>query len=285
MRWFLDTIQFDDYCSSLILLAILFCFGDWVVRSRPPVRTWGLRLGYLAFVASFCIRVATERRLEAQALLEIAFSSLLVAAFAVAVGWVVLPAFSALYALTVGQLVGAFRARLPIWRDGRRKRAEQVRLELERKLAADEWERSAADRERQQLVAEQRVLEQAATQKRRDDARTRCRMLYDTWAPEIGERFTREQFQAYVTDYLNDRQTPEYVEERALQLNELIRQHVEKVDPAPQIKSLDQLRRWFEDRRKEIESEPDDKLQRNLMARLKKRYDDLAAQLLEELPP
>lgn len=285
MRELLRALQFEDYCSSLILLAVLFCVGSWIVGTRPAVRAWGIRLGYLVFVVCACVRIATDGRFQADALLRIAITSLLVAAFVICIAWIVLPPLSGLHGLTLGRIPAWLQSRLRKYHDARKQQAERVRLNREHRRVDQEWQRSAGDREREQRAAEERARYEAAAQKRRDDARAKCRMLYDTWAPDISDRFPREQFQAYVTDYLDDQHPPEYVEERALQLNDLIRQHVEKVDPAPQITSLAQLRRWFEDRKTEIQSEPDEKLQRNLMARLKKRYDELATQLLEDLPP
>ena len=285
MRQLLHFLQFDDYCSSLILLAILFSVGSMVVTSSPSARLWGQRAGYLTFVLYSAGRLLTEPALAADALLRIVIAAILAAAFVTSLTWLVLPLLAGLHDLFLRRIPDMFQSGLRSYSDSRKLQAERTRLDGERRHADEEWQRSSGDRERVQRAAEESARIEAAAQKRRDDARTKCRILYDTWAPEIGERFTREQFQAYVSDYLHDRHPPEYVEERALQLNDLIRQHVEKVDPAPQISSLAQLRRWFEDRRKDIESESDEKLQRNLMARLKKRYDDLAAQLLEELPP
>jgi molybdopterin converting factor small subunit len=226
-----------------------------------------------------------QRSYEAAALVNIVLRSLLAAAFITSIAWILLPPFFGLYRHTLGNLLHAFRQSFNRYRQRQQQREASRRLASERRLADQEWQRSAGQREQQRIALEQQAREQAVAQKRRDDARTKCRLLYDSHAPEISERFGREQFESYVTQYLNDKQTADYVEERAQQLKQLIQQHLEKVDPTPKVTTLAELRRWFEERKAEIEAQPDERLQRNLMARLQRRYADLATQLLEELPP
>jgi len=140
-----------------------------------------------------------------------------------------------------------------------------------------EYDRGAPERAR--LAANQ-----AADQKRRDDARASCELLYTLYAPEIADRYPRTVFDAFMTKYMGDAHPPEYVEERAEQLQSILRQHHEKVQPSLQFKTLAEIAEWFRKQKDEIDASPvDDPTKRVLLVQLKERYHELTANLLEKM--
>ena len=120
-------------------------------------------------------------------------------------------------------------------------------------------------------------------QKRREDARAECDALYALAAPEIGTRFSKQEFSEFVSKYMTDSVLPEVVEERCEQLKGIIRHHWERIEPPRQ--SLKELSEWFEQRMKELESVPDEKLRKTLIVQLKVRYSDLTSTMLTEVSP
>ena len=144
------------------------------------------------------------------------------------IAWIALPVLSFLYEETVGRLLRAARDVTFRIRSRLSERRARHRAERERRRAQRAWERAAPHRERQRREAEEEARRQAAAQRCREDARAAVELLYSLYAPEIGQRFPREAFDAFCSTYLNDQKTPEYVEERALQLRSIIEQHREK---------------------------------------------------------
>jgi hypothetical protein len=109
-------------------------------------------------------------------------------------------------------------------------------------------------------------------------------MFYDLLAPDIGQRFTPEQFEKFAQTHLGDTRSADYVERRAAQLHDLLRQHLAKVEPL-KFQTLDELRQWYAVEQKRIDALPEDALKRTLHVKLRTRFSELANDLLEEAMP
>lgn len=191
-------------------------------------------------------------------LLPVTFGLLLVIGFLVRT--VILPAVQ-----VVGYIFWPLRSLVRGLAEPARRKAESLRFEQERATREEEVRSTRRD------------------QKRRETARSRCEVLYHLHAPEIGKRFTRPMFDDYLRKYMGDSRDPDEVEERAAQLEALLMDHVERVQPAPKFKSLEDIARWFEDQKRELAKLPDDKLRQTMLAKLKARYTEITTEFLEEM--
>ncbi len=173
------------------------------------------------------------------------------------------------------------------WSQTARQRAEQREAEREQRRRNAEWERDRPQREREAheaaLRAETEARVKGTAQKRREDARAECDALFSFAAPEIGTRFSKQDFAEFVSKYMADAASPEVVEERGEQLKGIIRHHWERIEPPRQ--SLKELSEWFEQRMGELQSVPDERLRKTLIVQLKVRYSDLTSNMLTETSP
>jgi hypothetical protein len=128
----------------------------------------------------------------------------------------------------IGFLLWPLRALVGAVRDPVRRKADSLRYEYERV----EREREAGTKRREQ--------------KRRENARARCEVLYHQHAPEIAKRFTRQMFDDYLRKYMGDNLEPEEVEARSEQLQSLLKGHLEKVVSPLSLKSLDEILTAFD---------------------------------------
>lgn len=191
---------------------------------------------------------------------------------------------AALYAFDFG-LLAAFMSMKYGYRGARwgiRTRINRRRQREAAMQAKINAERSAIESERQRQESERRAVREGEAQRRRDDARASVQLLYLRHAPEIASRLPREEFDAFVEEYMNDKRTPEYVEERAKQLQEVILEHKKCVDPQVKPTSVSQLTEWFEGQKREIEALPDGRTKRTLLSQLEERYTEMIERLLEE---
>ena len=174
-----------------------------------------------------------------------------------------------------------FCCSLPFRAYQRRKRQQEAHAaELESARLALLWGEQKAQSDRRQQ--EQTALTKAA-QKRREDARAACDMAYALAAPEIAARFSKQDFEAFVSKYMTDAFPPDQVEERAVQMKAIIRQHQEKIIPAPKFRSMQDLAVWFEQQKSQLEAISDDRMRSTLLVQLKERYSELTTQMLSEL--
>jgi len=283
MNSFLDLVREPDPCPAVVLAVLLYFLGGLMVQGRPRVYAWGARLAALVFLAYAAYSIASFSPATAGDYLLIALRALLASALALGCGWMLLSLVVFVYDHSLGPLLWHVR----IFRERTRIRAAQRRLEREEAEAywreQQAYEREAPQRARQQQEAQRRANEEAAAQKRRDDARSQCVLLYSLYAPEIGKRMPQSVLDNFIGAYLGDNRSPEEVEQRARLLQETIHQHRERVEPPPKFKTLEDIVRWFEEQKRQINALPDDRLRQTLLARLKARYTELTTQLLEEM--
>jgi hypothetical protein len=136
---------------------------------------------------------------------------------------------------------------------------------------------------RRRAEEEQETRNQQGDQKRRENARARCDVMYHLHAPEIGERFPRRTFDDYMEKYMHDRLEPEQVEVRGSLLETLLREHVDRVQPPQTFRTLEDIARWFEEQKQELNKLPDERLRKTLLVTLRERYMELTTEFLEEM--
>ncbi len=285
MTAILDLVQ-GDICSTLVLVLLLALVGGAMVGGKPALHQWGKRLAGAAFVAYGVYGSVVFRPADASEWTDVALRGLLAGGLVLGVSWIFLPVVAFGYRHTLGALLPRVRD----WSAATRRRSAERRArrdeEQERQRADEEWVRAAPERERTRQETEARARAQAAEQNRRKDARASCEIFFALHAPEIGKRFSCEMFDDFVARHLGDDHAPEYVEQRAQQLLELLRQHLDKVG-APQKKmALADLAQWFLREKQEIDKAalpPADK--EVLLAALEERYTKLQEKFIRGLQP
>lgn len=266
-------------CLWLVLTAL----GGKIVEAKPRLRQVGKRIALGAFFLFVMLRASYWAPRNADEWVFLIVRSLLFAGIVLGTTWTVLPPLAFLYEHTFGELARGCRN----WSQSARERIARRAEERERRRQQAAWERDQPHREREAREAAARAeaaaQSAAAAQRRRDAARAACELAYSLIAPEIGERFTKQELADYLARYMADALPPELVEERGVQLQAILRQHQVRIEPARQFHSFRELAAWLEARQAEIEVVPDERQRQALLAQLRERYSELAARLLAEM--
>lgn len=285
MEKVLDVINSSDVVSLIVLILVLCWIGSRMVRSRPELGQWGWRLAAAAFIG-YCLFMGSQLDEHTPGVwLHIAWRGILAAGLTAGVSWVVLAVFGFFKSASDrASMAASLRA------DARRREREQKQREKEERRRQQEWERQAPERERQQqLAAEQKRRElalRAEAQQSRDDVRYACELVYNLHAAKIAERFPQQEFRRFLKRYMNDQQPIEVVRQRASQLTETIRQHVDAVDPPERITTLGELAVWYSEQKAQLEAlDIDLTYKEDYLSQLNERYADLCQRFMEEIKP
>jgi hypothetical protein len=233
----------SDGFTLLILFAVLSFLGEGIMRLtnrmfalRERVRYWAIGLGIVTGILFFFMSFGGRFAPTPDNLLSNIFASGLVGACAGLVWYLAVAILTFLYQYIIApplRLLG----RILNWPFARWSRGrEERRWRLKQKDA----NRAAAERSRS---AAKHVEAHATAQKRREDARAGCEVLFVTHSFDIRERFTREMFDAFGARHLGDDKSPEYVEKMARELSDIIRKHLQKAEPAVSVSELDAARK------------------------------------------
>jgi hypothetical protein len=285
MEPFIDFINHADFCGTLVLISFLWFVGSKAVERHPALHRVGCQFAAIGFLAYALYSAFALCPTTPDEFLGVGLRGLLAGGLIAGTAWIILPLLAYVYDHTFGPLISGVRSCIRVARQRHAERRAKAQDEARRRQADKEYQREAPHRERLQRDAEASVRQQADAQKRRDDARASCEVLYSLYAPDIGQRFDRQVFNDFVAKYMDDKHPPEYVEERAQQLQALLQQHFEKVEPSPKFKSLADLAQWFQRQKEQVETMPDGRLKNMLIAKLHGRYAELTSQFLEEMEP
>jgi hypothetical protein len=276
---FLQLIDNADPCSLLFLITLLLGIGVRFSGGDRNVQIWGIRIAAFTFLAYAAHAMYSSLPLTTADWITLVIRSLTAAGLVLGPAWILL-AVGAFASRQVVPALARLASRLASARPSVTAHAQLTPVSADSSTADSE---SAADRSAEQEEAIQKV---AQANKRRSDARIACELLYNLYAPEIGARFPRDQFDDLVKRYLADEQSPDILEERAAQLQATIQQHYEQVNPPEQFTDLNQLAHWYAEQKERIESLPVDQSYReNYLIQLNVRYDELTTRILEILGP
>jgi hypothetical protein len=135
---------------------------------------------------------------------------------------------------------------------------------------------------RQRYEAMQRSEKEGAEkdQRRREQARLTCELEYSRFCPEIQQRMSRAELNAYLERYMNDKVPADEVERRSMQLLALIQRDEQSMD------SIEDLAHWYIQQKAKINSlSLDDKLKNYHLAELNERYSQLSEELMRKAKP
>ena len=275
----------NDGGSYILTIAVLFGVGlgivRWMPRIRPleeRIRNWSVGLG---IVSGFVFWFSPLGKPSSGGDLADTVIAAVMAGIAAGLVW-----FFTLAALVFAyQYVLAPPFRLfGRWRQRAAERRARRTEEKRRRQEQQEYARMAPLQEQARRDAE---AQKSEAQRRRDDALASCELLYHLYAPDIGARFPRQAFDDFAKKFLADKNAPpEDIERRAQQLRQLMEHHREQVKPMPKFSNIQELARWFQEQKSEIESlAVDDRVKRTLLASLNERNAELMTQLVGNMEP
>jgi len=260
----IETLQFSDLASLLVILCIVVLAGKTIARLMPESYEHGARCGYIAFLLYATL-----------ALLHFGFSDLsLVAA-------VLIRAL-----VFAGIAVGASWCVLPLFLLARNKHRE-LRSRYAQRKAATERQRTDETNERLKRETEARETERREKQKTRiAQACLRCELLFNLYKPDIDARFTREMLDDFLRKYMHDHASAEIVERRADELCAIMERHREVVKGKSQPTTVADLARWFAEQQQLIEQSPaPGDLKENQLVMLSMRYEKLFEEIMRKAEP
>jgi hypothetical protein len=218
----------NDLCAVLLLTLLLSAVGTRLVGGHPRLYERGVACGFLGALCYGAYGWVVSPPAAEMDLVGLAVRCLLGGFLVASAAWVGLGIVAFAHAHTLAPL----GRRLRDWRSaveaGRRDRRLLLQDEENRRRAAEAYAAGAPDREARQREAEVRATREAADRQRRDNARSACEIFYSLHAPDIADRFPRVLFEDYLKRYLGDDRPPEFVEEHARRLREVIEQHLQK---------------------------------------------------------
>jgi hypothetical protein len=277
MESFLTAAE-GNVLNLLILILVCGGIGRSAVGHSESLRVWGWRCALVAFL----LRVLSDLSLQGGTDPDLLVSTVLrgVVAGAVILGpaWIV---------LSLGQFLFG-NARSLVDRRNRRRRweQEQLRNEQERLRLGEERMRqnrlrAAAEEERRRQRQELESRE-VVEQRRRDDVRLECYLLYDRHVNQLQEYFPREMLQEYFDTYMQTSHSATVVETRARLLMEMLRDQINsKTDRMAAFTSLADVAAYFQEQSREIDALPyDEETRESLRFAVNKREDAAIAAFL-----
>jgi len=280
---FLDLVRSSQWPAKILLTFILIRLGEWIVGHEPRMHTWGLRLAigvFAAYVGYSCYEIGSP---DAGDLVMFVLQGMIGAGLVLGVSWIGLAILAFLFRTLLARPLDMLRKRHQDLQRQWKDHQDDLRREQVLQRQREQWELDAPLRAEAQRQADILARAEAQAQKRREDARAACEMLYQCHALEIRQRFPRSKFDEFIQKYMGDARSPDDVDERSMQLQEMIRQHVEKVEPPPKFQTLGDAAAWFQAQETDIQKLSDDKFKRVLLAQLKGRYTDIVSKLFEEI--
>lgn len=216
-----------DMCGLLVLGLIVFFVGMKVVDGKQDMERGGFALGGLAFVTLLLIGAVRLDFSASDRWIAIALRAGLAAAIVTGLAWIVLPISAKLYAETIGALLTALNRRA-------KRIEEQIKEQKEELKKLQQKRREQADMLRHDANAEKTRRQRAADQQRRSRTRADLRMFYVQKERQIGDSYPRSEFEKFVSDFLSDSYSPEFVHEQASKLLKTLQECIEKNDRQPE---------------------------------------------------
>lgn len=164
------------------------------------------------------------------------------------------------------------------------------RWKARRSQEHDSIQRSAAQaRQEQQVALQQResTTRDRNAQRRRDEVRSKCELLFALHAADIGQRFSKSMLDDFIDSYMSDQHDPDDVERRGRELQEIIKQHKANVSPAKKKpRTIQELSEWYLAEKARVEELPlDEAVKQDHLVSLDVRYSELTQDLLQKMEP
>ncbi len=266
MQLIRNLIDEGNWLGLLFVAAAMGYIGDAIVRSRPKVKLWGVRIAVTTFLLFSVTRAVEFGEPVTADLVAAVFHGVLAAALVIGPAWITLACIGYLYSRyeTFCQFLRSHISRARSSRRDRHQNHERARQES-RRVAREAVERRRAGDDHQ----------------RRRNARAKALRAFHLLKSDLGDRFTDKEFTNYVQSHLADNQTPEDVEHHATKLIQLLKQLAESKGNATH--SSGALNQRFEQQRAAIAAAPiDDELRDILATELEEQYEEEFRRLIRE---
>lgn len=286
MELFLTIVE-GDSVAALFLLLFLYFLATKVIERARHLAPWGGRCGLAAWFLYLIVRGFPQSPQNAEEMLGYVLRAFLAAGFVCVITWLLVPVIVFLWTRSFGRAIRFCRSR---WAARRRHHIEllsqrlsldaQRRAEEQRRLEAPALERQRHEAAQQAaIVAEQR----AVAQKRREDGRLRCELLYERHAQQLLTYFPRKRFAQLLDRYLHDRVPADEIEQREQWVKEAIRESIgAETSKTPKFQSVAEIAAYFEARRKELEQLPhSEEVIEHYIVQINKNEDDALRKFLK----
>lgn len=279
MSLILDLLESGDICSLGCLIFLLAIVGVNMTGNRPELQVWGSRLAAAAFIL-YCIYGGIKfRPSDAQDVLWLVFRATLAGSLTLGVSWICLSAFAFLRQFLfeapvkrIRQLTG-HRRKQTTDEQSRERHQELERLRFER-------EAQEQSRERQQRAT------MSEAKRRQEAARASAILTFYSLAHRLEGRFEKADLDEFLSTFVTQNTPPDQAELLVGQLIATLQQPLEEKQPTTGELSLEELIRWYERLRQEIDSlSIDQKLKRFYATQLSTRLAELSARLFENIKP
>ncbi len=280
MGAFRTIVESGDLCSLGFVILLLTFVGGRMVDRSPLLQLWGWRLAAAAFVVYAAYAILLSRATDPAELAVVLIRAIIAAGLVLGLAWVLLP-FAAFLIQTFGARPlrsgrSALRSLHVRW-ISKNQEIERLRTALASKNA------ELVSTQRQRQLADDTAHADRESQRRRDNARANCELLFTQHASELEHRFPRTVFDQFVAKYMGDERSPEEVEQRAEQLCGALREQRQLLDPARRFSSLTELTAWYHDQRRQIQTtglDPD--TTEVLLVNLEIQYEQLLRRFIQE---
>lgn len=151
--------------------------------------------------------------------------------------------------------------------------------------ASQERAREIAEREAE--VEKRHQNDKAAlAQRRRNAAIAAVLREFSLLTHQMGERFTQQMLDDYMSRFMSDAHPVEEVEAHRDQLVAMFRKHASEADEQSQLRTVEDLAVWYQDQQSRIKALPvDEQLKNVLTIRVNQRYQELSERLFDEMAP
>jgi len=265
----IQLIEEGDWFSLLFVAAVLGYIGKAMVADRPNLKLWGVRGAVVTFLLFSITRAVQFGDPATSDLVQAVLHGGMATALVVGPLWITLACARFVFD-QCQRLCSRARqqlARLQWDRPHDHKIGERLRIERDRAA------REAVDRRRS-----------SDERKRKSDARAKALRAFHLLRADLGDRFSENDFNEYVTRYLSDQQTAQDVEHHATKLIQLVKQLAEGAGGGGQ--SHDTLNQRFERQRAAIQAAPvDDELKDILLLELEEQYEEQVRNLIRRHRP
>lgn len=267
----LSLLEEADFCLLSFLVGSLLMVSMVMIGRQPALKEWGQYFAAAVFLFYGVRGIFQFGLSDALSLIALLSRSLLAAGFGLGVAWIALSVITCL--IQTGQTLRAWKRKCA----SPQAQPQLTGAEVPVAQPVDVGSSSKVADDARRLQAEQR---------RRDQIRADCNLLYQKHALDIEERFPKTEFDAFMSTYMSDAETPTVIRKRAKQLAELIESHCEKTQPTESFSDLETLAHWFNEQKSLIESmQLDDSHKHDFLVSLNERHAELTSRLLENMEP
>jgi hypothetical protein len=274
---FLETVELGGFL--FLVLALMFV-GNKICHAFRRVRAFSVSLSALLFVAVIAFRFLKGASYSDN-LAEFTLRTLLGAGFLLGTCWIVLPPIATVW-IAVTDTVRRWTAGVFGFVTGGRHFIQRLG---DRRQGKINDAISIEQRARTHRQAEEQAKTVAETDRRRQEARGTCELMFVTNSFEIRELFTREMFDSFVARHLGDDKAPEYVEKLAIELCGIVQKYVEKANGGAK-RTLAELAEWFLNEKQQIESTAlSERHKQDLLSQLEEQYVRLQQKYLRRMQP